>query len=185
MGFGEVHGSAKAPSNESLTMYEALFLPHSSIKEAAGRKFSPGTEIDGTPYGSPPLTRILIQPQGTSIDMGGSVNLRAIAYDMIDQREVEIPQVNFAWDTVDGGNQVLSSNSGESITISAALNGTLFVRARAGTQEAEAVVTINPVVAAIELSPASASVFVGDVQNLSLSLATTPGQFCLISNLNF
>src|SRR5205085_6228086 len=45
------------------------FIGHTAAPSSIGRAFSPGTRIDGTPFGSPPVTRIAISPQSSTLNL--------------------------------------------------------------------------------------------------------------------
>src|SRR5207237_1146078 len=48
------------------------FVAHNTATNAAGRVFSPGTRADGTPFGSPAVTRIEVTPASSAKDIGGA-----------------------------------------------------------------------------------------------------------------
>ncbi len=72
-GYGGTSG-VTAPSDQSLTRSPDAeigttggnFGAHTSATNAAGRTFSPGTRADGTPFGSPTITRVEVTPASAS-----------------------------------------------------------------------------------------------------------------------
>src|SRR5436305_10883080 len=69
--------SLPAPKDQSMTRSPDAdagaagdFTSHKSVASAAGRIYSPGTRADGTPFGSPALTRIEVAPGSATPDIG-------------------------------------------------------------------------------------------------------------------
>ena len=63
------------------------FVQYQSATGAGSRRFSPGTRVNGTPFGSCParLTSVTISPQSTSILVGQSTQFTAQAFDQFSQ----------------------------------------------------------------------------------------------------
>ena len=176
MSYG-AQGATPAPNDQSLTRERDAggdlgtnFVAHLSAANAAARAFSPGTLPDGTPFGSPAITRIEIAPASTALDIGASQAFIARAFADGGAREVEIANVSFAWDVSDTAGASHAPASGAATTVTARAAGSFTVRARAGGREAVAALTVNPpppVLTRVELSPTSASIFVGGAQQFT------------------
>jgi ribosomal protein L35AE/L33A len=72
--------------NQSLTRSPDItggFVLHTAAVGAAGRRFSPGTKVDGTPFGScpPRLTSINISPPSSNVVVGQSTQFTGQAFD--------------------------------------------------------------------------------------------------------
>src|SRR5205085_4043278 len=100
--------SVPAPKDQSLTRSPDAdagtagdFTSHKSIASAAGRIYSPGTRSDGTPFGSPALTRIEVAPASATLDIGARQDFNARAFTQAVSGEVELPLVSFAWSASD------------------------------------------------------------------------------------
>jgi uncharacterized protein (TIGR03437 family) len=160
---------APAPSNQSLTRAPDAqadsaggdYVAHTSAADAAGRVFSPGTRADGTPFNSPTITRIAITPPSSTISVGAAQSFTARAYSSAAGTEVEVPNVSFVWDVSDTARAALTTATGASTTVTGTAAGTIMVRARAGSEQSVAWLTLTPVVSSIDLAPASAAVAVG------------------------
>jgi uncharacterized repeat protein (TIGR01451 family) len=75
-----------ADQNQSLTRSPDVtggFIEHQAATGAAGRRFSPGTRVDGTPFGNcpPRLTSVQISPPSATIGVGQSTQFTAQAFD--------------------------------------------------------------------------------------------------------
>ena len=159
-----------APSDQSLTRSPDAeigstgggFVAHSTVTNAVGRVFSPGTRTDGTPFGSPPITRIEVMPASATIDVGGTQAFTARAFSNSGGPEVEVQNVSFIWDSSDTGKATVAPTTGASTTATGVAAGSATIRARAGSQASSSVLMIEAVVASVELTPASTSVTVGN-----------------------
>ncbi|MDQ3806378.1 MAG: lamin tail domain-containing protein, partial [Acidobacteriota bacterium] len=120
------------------------FVPHKNVEAAAGRAFSPGLRADGTPFGSPPLTRIELSPPAATLDLNSAQTFSARAFALAGAGEIEIPRVLFRWDAGSTSVAGVSPSAGFSATVEARAAGTTTVRARAGGIEAAATVHVNP-----------------------------------------
>jgi uncharacterized protein (TIGR03437 family) len=170
-------GLAPAPTDQSVTREReaagglgAGFVAHLSAADAASRAFSPGTLPDGTPFGSRQITRIEITPASTAIDIGASQAFAARAFAGVGAGEVEVAGVSFAWDASAPAGASLAPASGEATKATARASGSFTVRARAGGREAVAALVVNPpppVLTRVELSPTSATIFVGGAQQFT------------------
>ncbi|HWT02842.1 MAG TPA: lamin tail domain-containing protein [Pyrinomonadaceae bacterium] len=147
-------------SNQSLTRSPDItgdFALHTTAANADGRRFSPGTRLDGTPFGSPPITRIEVTPASASVYPGDTQAFTAKAFSNAGGPEVEVQNVSFFWDSSDASVATVSPETGQGTTASAIAPGAATIRARAGGQADTSSLTVNPVVASVELDPASAS----------------------------
>jgi uncharacterized protein (TIGR03437 family) len=188
-GTGE-SGSPAAPADQSLVRAPdasgdsigGAFIPHAAATNAAGRIFSTGTRSDGTPFGSPALTRIEISPSAATIDVGASQTFNARAFaTLADNTEVEVPNVSFIWDATE--NLQLAPRTGRSTTVNPTRAANAIVRARAGGRAASAALNVNAVVATIELTPETASVAVGNEVTFTAVARDASGG--AITNINF
>jgi uncharacterized protein (TIGR03437 family) len=171
-------GGPPAPGDQSLTRSPDAeagtaggnFVAHTSATNAAARVFSPGTRADGTPFGSPTLTRIEIAPPSASLDTGAQQTFTARAFAQIIGGEVEINNVSFAWDVGDASRASLTPTTGASTNVTASTAGATSVRARAGGLQANASLNINPpppVLTRVALTPATAAINVGASQQFT------------------
>ncbi|HJR07301.1 MAG TPA: Ig-like domain-containing protein [Pyrinomonadaceae bacterium] len=177
-----------APSDQSLTRSPDAgldstggdFTAHTQATNAATRAFSPGTRADGTPFASPPISRISILPTSAAIEIGASQSFDARAYALLDGVEFEVPNVSFIWDSSDAGKASVAPTTGASTTARAASAGSTQIRARAGGRDATATLTVNPPppppVARIEVAPPSATIGVGASQQFTAKAFDANGQ---------
>ena len=167
-----------APVNQSLTRSPDTgsnatggnFIAHTLAVNAATRIYSPGTRADGTPFNSPPISRISIVPATTAIEIGASENFNARAYAMLDGIEHELPLVSFAWDSSDVGKASVAPATGTNTTARARSAGSTLIRASAGGKVAEATLNIKPpppVLTRLVLTPDSATIIVGGSQQFT------------------
>jgi uncharacterized protein YjdB len=155
---------AEADTNQSLTRSPDLsgaFTRHTLAPNSDGRTFSAGTRIDGTPFNSPAITRIEITPAPATIDVGSTQTFNARAFSNASGSEVEIQNVSFIWDSSDSTKATVTPTTGTSTVATGLSAGTTTIRARAGSQQGAASLTINAVVAAIDLTPDTAAINVG------------------------
>ncbi len=144
------------------------FAPHTTATNSDGRRFSPGTRADGTPFGSPPITRIQIVPASATLSVGGSRVFTARAFSNTSGTEVEVTNVSFVWDSSDPSKATVSPATGKSTTATAHAGGSTAIRARAGGQAGAATLTINfPPVSRIEVTPATATIPVEGAQQFT------------------
>ncbi|HEY0004584.1 MAG TPA: lamin tail domain-containing protein [Pyrinomonadaceae bacterium] len=165
-------GPIAAPSDQSLTRSPdaevnhlvADFGPHASSINSAGRIFSPGTRSDGTPFGSPFITRLEILPQSASLNPGQTQLFTARAFAQNGDAEIEVRNVSFIWETSEASRAVIAPATGNHTQASAIAAGDATIRASAGGQQAAAALKVNPpppVLNSVTISPASATVNVG------------------------
>jgi uncharacterized protein (TIGR03437 family) len=146
------------------------FLRHTIAQGSDGRAFSPGTRSDGTPFGSPPVTRIEVAPSSQTVDIGAQQNFNGHAYASLNGAEVEIHNVSFIWDSSSADRATVFPNTGASTTATALSDGSTTIRARAGGQAASATLTIKPppvVIKRITVTPSTASLLVGATQQFT------------------
>lgn len=144
-------GNPPAPSDQSLTRSPDAevnsagggFVAHSTTTNAAGRVFSPGTRADGTPFGSPAITRIDVTPASATINGGATQVFTAHAFSNIAGPEVEIQNVCFIWDSSDTAKATVAPITGVTTTATGIAAGSPTIRARAGGQLGTATLTIN------------------------------------------
>ncbi len=189
-------GAPPAPADQSLTRSPDAavdstggdFNAHTRATNAASRSFSPGTRADGTPFNSPPITRISIEPTAVTVEIGASQIFRARAYSMLDGVEIEVSHVSFIWDSSDADKAVVAPASGMETTAHAASEGTARIRARAGGLEAGATLTINPpppVLTRLLLSPAAATISVGGTQQFTAQAFDQYDRPFPVASINF
>jgi uncharacterized protein (TIGR03437 family) len=167
-----------APPDQSLTRTPDAardstgdnFVAHTLAPDAATRVFSPGTRADGTPFNSPPISRISIFPASATIEIGASQNFRAQAYTSVEGVELEVPNVSFIWDSSDGSKASVAPQTGMETTARGLSAGSASIRARAGGKEFAATLDINsppPILTRLVLSPATATIIVGGAQEFT------------------
>ncbi|HZG51996.1 MAG TPA: Ig-like domain-containing protein [Pyrinomonadaceae bacterium] len=189
-------GAPPAPVDQSLTRSPDAaadstggdFNAHKLAANAAARPFSPGTRADGTPFNSPPLTRISVDPATATLEIGATQTFRARAYATLDGSEREVPNVSFIWDTSDTGKATVAPASGTETTARAASEGNALIRARAGGLEVAATLSINPpppVLARLLLSPDAATINAGEAQQFTARAFDQYGRPFPVSAINF
>jgi uncharacterized protein (TIGR03437 family) len=164
------------------------FNAHTLAANAATRAFSPGTRADGTPFDSPPISRISIIPATATIDIGDGQNFSARAYTSLDGAEIEVPHVSFIWDSSDAGKASVAPQTGRETTARGASAGNVSIRARAGGREAVAMLTIKPpppILARLVLSPESAALIPGGTQQFMAQALDQYGQPFPVSSITF
>ncbi len=167
-----------APGNQSLTRAPDAeinqsggdFIAHLVAPGAHGRDYSPGTRIDGTPFGSAPVTRLEIQPLSATINIGETQAFTARAFVNQEGSETLLPNVSFIWDSSDASKATIAPATGITTTAMGIAAGTVTVRARAGNQEAVATLTINPppqILTRIEVTPLLAATIVSGTRQFT------------------
>ncbi len=175
----------RSPDAEAMST-GGQFIGHTAAPNSTGRAFSPGTRADGTPFGSPPVTRIAVTPQSGTLNLNETQSYIAQAFSNSQGSEVEIPNVSFIWDSSDANKASISPLTGRTTTATAIAPGTVSIRARAGGAQDSGSLTINPpppVLNSVTLTPSSAGIIVGDTTQFSARALDQYGnQF---SNVNF
>ncbi len=146
---------AEGNDNQSLTRSPDLtgaFAKHSVVANSDGRLFSPGTRTDGTPFGSPAITRIEITPSQTAVNVGGTKDFTARAFSNTSGTEVEVQNVSFVWDSSDPTKATVSPATGQMTTATALASGSTTIRARAGSQQGTASLIVNPTLSINDVS---------------------------------
>src|SRR5205085_1687604 len=105
--------------------------------------YSPGTRNDGTPFGSPALTRIEVTPGSSTLDIGSKQDFNAHAFAQSGGGEVELPRVSFIWSASDAKKASVSPTTGLLATATALASGAVTIHARAGGIEGSATLNIN------------------------------------------
>jgi uncharacterized protein (TIGR03437 family) len=189
-------GAPPAPRDQSLTRSPdaasdstgGAFVAHTLAANAAARPYSPGTRADGTPFNSPPLTRIVVAPTDATVEIGATQNFRARAYATLDGIEREVSHVSFNWDSSEAGKASVAPASGTETTARAASAGSVLIRARAGGLEATAALTINsppPFLARLLLSPDAATINAGGAQQFTAQAFDQYDRPFPVSSINF
>lgn len=140
------------------------FTGHKQSANSSGRAFSPGTRADGTPFGSPAITRISVSPGSASINSGATQNFTAQAFSNTTGTEVEIPNVSFLWDSGDANKATVAPQTGASTVANGLAAGSVNIRARAGIVQGVATLTVNPpppVLTSVTIVPSSSNLIVG------------------------
>ena len=133
------------------------FVIHTTATNAAGRVFSPGTRADGTPFGSPAISRIEVLPAVAAINIGASQLFTAQAYSNAGGPEIEVLNVSFIWDSNDTGKATVAPATGRTTTARTVAAGGPAIRARAGGQQGAATLTVNPPPPALTINDVSAA----------------------------
>jgi len=196
-GFGTAAaGAPSAPSDQSLTRSPDAahasqggdFIPHTQAVNAATRAFSPGTRADGTPFNSPPITRIEVDPVASTIEIGATQVFRARAYAASEGVEREVSHVSFKWVSSAADRATIAPASGRETTARALSAGRVSIRARAGGLEAAATLSINPpppVLTRLVLSPVSATINIGGAEHFNAQAFDQYDQPFPVSAINF
>jgi uncharacterized protein (TIGR03437 family) len=185
-----------APADQSLTRSPDAapdstggnFNAHTLAPDAATRAYSPGTRADGTPFNSPPISRISISPPSATIEIGASQNFSARAYALRDGVEIEVPHVAFIWDSSDASKASVAPQTGTETTARGTSAGDAQIRARAGGREASATLTIKPppaVLTRLVLSPVAATIIVGGSQEFTAQAFDQYDQPFPVSSITF
>ncbi|HYP02464.1 MAG TPA: Ig-like domain-containing protein, partial [Pyrinomonadaceae bacterium] len=132
-----------APGDQSLTRSPDAgtnstggdFVAHTLVPDAATRAFSPGTRADGTPFESPPISRVSVVPESATIEIGASQSFAARAFAVLDGVEFEVPNVSFVWESSDTGKASVAPTTGATTAARAVSAGNAQIRARAGGRE--------------------------------------------------
>ncbi|MBC8029472.1 MAG: lamin tail domain-containing protein [Pyrinomonadaceae bacterium] len=133
-----------ADDDQSLTRSPDLtgsFTRHSLADGSGGRRFSPGTQLNGMPFPScaPAVARVEVLPASATIDAGAQQQFTAKAYDAANN---EIPGVIFTWQSSNTAVATIDQN-GLADGVSA---GTTEIRATGrGVQSPPATLIVNPV----------------------------------------
>jgi hypothetical protein len=171
--------SVPAPGSQSLTRSPdaevgssgGSFVGHTTATNAAGRTFSPGTRADGTPFGSPAITRIEVSPTSATIDVGSTQAFTARAFSNTGGPEIEVQNVSFIWDSSDTSKATVAPTTGASTVAKGVASGNnISIRARAGAQLGTATLTVNstpPVLTSVTISPTSATINAGQTQQFT------------------
>ncbi|HEX7723154.1 MAG TPA: Calx-beta domain-containing protein [Pyrinomonadaceae bacterium] len=149
-----------APSDQALTRSPdadtgstgGSFVAHHTATNAAGRTFSAGTRADGTPFGSPAVTRIEVLPTTARANIGAAQSFMAHAFNNSGGSEIEIQNVSFIWDSIDTSKATLAPTTGRTTTATALASGDTTIRARAGAQQGTSVLSVNPILSINDIS---------------------------------
>jgi uncharacterized protein YjdB len=166
--------AAEANADQSITRSPDItgnpLVQHTTATNADGRVFSPGTRVDGTPFGSPAITRIEVTPATAAIDVGQTQSFTARAFSNVGGPEIEVLNVSFIWDSSDPTKATVAPTTGRTTVATALMPGSTTIRARAGGQQGTATLNINappPVLTSIEVTPTSANIAVGGTQQFT------------------
>lgn len=164
-------------ANQSLTRSPDLtgaFTLHGSAGGSGGSLFSPGTKVDGAPFAScAPIARIDVSPSAATIDLGGQQQFTARAFDAGGN---EVFGVIFSWQSSNTSVATIDQNglaTGKSV-------GSTEIRASGrGVQSEPAALTVNPptpVLTSVTISPALATIGVGETQQFTAQAKDQFGQ---------
>lgn len=129
------------------------YITHTNATNAAGRVFSPGTRADGTPFGSPAITLVEVVPAAATVNIGASQLFTGHAY----SNGIEVLNVSFIWDSSDTGKATVAPTTGRITTATAIAAGSPTIRARAGGQQGNATLTVDPPTPTLTINDVSAS----------------------------
>jgi uncharacterized protein (TIGR03437 family) len=166
-----------ADNNQSLTRSPDItgnFAQHQAASGGA-RLFSPGTQISGSPFSSctPAVARVEISPASATINVGQQQQFTAKAFDAANN---EIPGVIFLWNSSNTAVTTVDQNG-----LAAGVSpGTCEIRATGrGVTSAPATLTVAPsppVLTSVTISPASATIGVGETQQYTAQAKDQFGQ---------
>ncbi len=166
-----------ADDNQSLTRSPDItgaFAKH-SVASGGARLFSPGTQLNGSPFNScaPAVARVEVTPSSASVQIGGQQQFTARAYDAANN---EIPGVIFSWQSSNTAVATIDQ-SGLATVISA---GSTEIRATGrGVTSSLATLTVTqppPVLTSITITPASATIGVNEIQQFTAQAKDQFGQ---------
>ena len=152
-------------NNQSLTRSPDITGNFAQHQVASGgvRLFSPGTQINGSPFSSctPAVARIEVSPASAAIETGKQQQFTAKAFDSGNN---EIPGVIFSWNSSNTAVATVDQNG-----LAAGVSpGAAEIRATGrGLTSAPATLTVAPsppVLTSVTISPASATIGVGETQ---------------------
>ncbi len=152
-------------ANQSLTRSPDItgpFTLHSAASGSGGRLFSPGTRLNGAPFAlCSPISRIDVSPLAATIEQGQKKQFTARAFDAGGN---EVFGVVFLW-TVSNPTVAGIDQNGLATGFTP---GTTEIRASGrGVTSAPATLTVNtaaPVLTSVTISPATATIGVGETQ---------------------
>jgi uncharacterized repeat protein (TIGR01451 family) len=127
------------------------YVTHTTATNAAGRVLSPGTRADGTPFGSPPITLIEVLPAAATVNIGASQLFTGHAY----SNGTEVLNVAFIWDSSDTSKATLAPATGRTTMATAIAAGGPTIRARAGGQQGNATLTVDPPTPSLSINDVS------------------------------
>lgn len=166
-----------ADNDQSLTRSPDItgnFAQHLAASGGA-RAFSPGTQLNGTPFSSctPAIARVEVSPASAAINVGQQQQFTARAFDAGNN---EVPGVIFSWQSSNTAVATIDQN-GLATGVSP---GTTEIRATGrGVQSAPATLTVNtspPVLTSVTISPSSATIGVGETQQYTAQAKDQFGQ---------
>lgn len=137
---------AEGDNSQSLTRSPDItgaFVQHTAAANSDGRVFSPGTRVDGTPFGSPAITRIEVTPVAATINPNETQAFTGRAFSNVGGPEVEVQNVSFVWDSSDTGVATVAPLTGASTTATGHAGGNAAIRARAGGQQGTATLNVT------------------------------------------
>jgi hypothetical protein len=185
--YGSGAGNPAATSNQSLASSTepagGNFIAHSLMLDAANRAYSPGTRSDGMPFGSPPISKIIVTSGKAPIDAGEDVPVSARAFAVIEGQEIELHNVSFIWEADNSQQPFLTNLTGAATTWRQAQAGTTHIQARAGGLAGGIALTVNRVVKSIELNPLHVEAKVG--QSITLTASARDSLGAVIQGLAF
>jgi uncharacterized repeat protein (TIGR01451 family) len=129
------------------------YVTHTTATNAAGRVFSPGTRADGTPFGSPPITLVEVAPAAATVGIGASQLFTGHAY----SNGIEVLNVSFIWDSSDTSKAAVTPTMGRTTTATAIAAGSPAIRVRAGGQQGNATLIIDPTTPTLTINDVSAT----------------------------
>ncbi len=156
-----------ADANQSVTRSPDVtgnFTGHLSAEGSAGRAYSPGTRVNGSPFLSPAIARIEVTPASPTIFVGQQQQFTAQAFD---SNGNVLSGVIFIWQSSNPAVATINQNG----IATGVAEGTTEIRASArGVQSAPATLTVNfvpRVLTRIEVTPSPASIPVGGGQTFT------------------
>jgi uncharacterized repeat protein (TIGR01451 family) len=162
-------------ANQSLTRAPDITGPFSLHKTASDRLFSPGTRLNGAPFAlCSPISSITISPAAATIEVGQQQQFTAHAFDAVGN---EVSGVLFSWEW----DNVTAATLEQSGLATGNAPGTTEIRAVArGVRSASpATLTVkpaSPVLTTVTLSPANATVGLGETPQFTAQANDQFGQ---------
>ena len=167
-----------ADNNQSLTRSPdktGNFTQHLSTGGSAGRAFSPGTQLNGMPFAAcaPSVAGVEVLPPSASIEAEAGQQFTARAFDSANN---EIKGVIFRWESSNTAVATIDQNG----LATGLTPGVTDIRATGrGVASSTAKLTVNPampVLTSLTITPATATIGVGETQTLTAQARDQFGQ---------
>jgi uncharacterized protein (TIGR03437 family) len=166
-----------ADNNQSVTRSPDIagnFAQHQTASGGA-RLFSPGTQINGAPFSScsAAVARVEVSPATATIEVAGQQQFNARAFDSANN---EIPGVIFSWQS---SNTSVATMDQSGLATGVAAGSTDIRATGGGVVSPPATLTVKPaapMLTSVSITPASATIGVGETQEFVAQAKDQTGQ---------